>query len=286
MEFSKDQSLPTQNTQVLVTPHINVRCPSCFKLYNVDSKDISTKKPKFKCTKCEQKFWVSYPECLGVDEFLGYPELAPKTSFDDLQQTSEELFSKQASLGVEPLQAKGLDFDKSYETPTQLCSKCNTSYLIDQKDCHVCGVVIEKTKNLDSFKSETPVPKHVKLAWQAVLDTYEDPSLHDAFIKTCKDTHQLEFAAHKYTKILKAYPIDEESQKRVRQIENIVIVKSGLGLTPRLKTKSRRFRWNFLFMSIGLSMILIGYVIPQLRNMVGVGVAMTFLTLALRFYFK
>ncbi|MGZ5279950.1 MAG: hypothetical protein ACXWC9_08410, partial [Pseudobdellovibrionaceae bacterium] len=41
--------------------HFNVRCPSCNKLYRIDSREIKSSSPHFDCTACKARFGFDYP---------------------------------------------------------------------------------------------------------------------------------------------------------------------------------------------------------------------------------
>lgn len=248
----------------LLASVVNIRCPNCFKLYTVKTEEIHENKPKFACNSCEQVFWIAFPECLGPEEVLGYPEAEIETHGVDFK-------------------LKDMDFvEETYRD----CPRCKAKNVNAAKECNSCGVVFEKFEGQKLKSFEISSTESLKTSWNAVMDNYEHDNFHQEFIDLCLAEKKIDFAAQKYSKILMAYPGDRVAQQMLERIENLAMATFGSPLDIEKPPSKKRFRWTFLLMSLGLSMVLIGYFIPQLRNMVGVGVALMFLTAAVRFYFR
>lgn len=262
---------------------LNVRCPGCFKLFAVKEVEIQTSKPEFQCNKCHQNFWISYPECKGVAEILGYPGAPVSKSPAALHKepaVAPEFKISDHKLNFQEPEAEVTSFD---------CPKCEAKYKGGDKECMSCGIVFEQYNKILTRTAafDRQVKPEVLQAWDAIADHYEDKLGHQDFLAVCKRNNCLDFAAHKYALILGVDSGDEIANQMQKQIKAISIVEAGLPLEKNKEEKvTTRFRWTFITMGLGIAMIAIGYFVPQFRNMVGVGVALTFLTLGLRVYFK
>lgn len=276
---------------------INVRCPSCFKLYAVNESDIYVRKPKFACNKCDQKFWISYPECRHIAEILGYPEAAEinykaeQTKPPQQIEPQEDLYAQKLSHSIES-QIKSELKQKLKENPTQAlninCPNCGEKNKANSTECNSCGVVYAKYNQIQAepMLKKTPQSKQLTSSWQQIMDNYGNEELHQAFIDLCVQLKMLNYAAHKYRQILKIDSGDPTAVNYKKQINALLMAQLNLEPEAKLNKVKTRFRWTFLIMALGLAMIVVGYFVPQLRNMIGVGVALTFLTMALRMTFR
>ena len=268
---------------------IKVRCPQCFKLYNVRSESIQSKKPKFKCNECQEGFSLNYPECLGMDEVIGFadsweepldaPESPEDTKVKEVLEASVEV--KAAVEETEPT-------DTVHDAPqeeTLPCVKCGALNPVSFKECQKCGIIFEKYQ----VKKDDPIgakaPQKLKEIWQMVLNHYEDDDLHEEFLRQSRKANQLEFASSRYRKILEAQPNEEIAK---RYINKIIALASIPAEKPIKDEAKRKFRVPFTSLAMLLSAIVMfmGYMMPELRNLMGIGAAFLFITTAIRLIFK
>jgi len=182
---------------------------------------------------------------------------------------------------VEP----GVDFQddkRSVSLESFQCPKCSETYNGGQKECHRCGVVFKKLESESAIKVEAS--EFLRALWERVIVDYDNLVRHEGFLRACYEELNLAYAAYRYGKIVKAYSGDSIAQKMLRQIEELTSVQMGMG-NSRVIAK-RRFGWLMFILFIGVTMIGVGFGIPQFRNMVGLGVATIFLALATKMYFK
>ncbi len=122
-------------------------------------------------------------------------------------------------------------------------------------------------------------------AWKRVLEEYNDPKRHEAFVQTCLKNNNLVFASHQYGNILKQTPQDEQA---IKFQSRIVELASLTYLSNQAREKEPRRQLNMIGVAIGLSvlMILIGIILPSARSMVAVGCGMLAFVIGLRVFSK
>ncbi|MCB0412313.1 MAG: hypothetical protein KDD22_07295 [Bdellovibrionales bacterium] len=246
---------------------LKVRCPQCLKLYSIRSESISEPKPQFECTACKTQFWIPFPESLQQGEVLGF-----------------------AVSWLDKTTMKATD-------STEAGFKCeNCGHLKSARDakCESCGqfplYLQEKEREVqDGFR----VPEDLRSLWRQVIDDYGNISLHDRFIQLCKNKSQLDYAAYRYSRVLKSCPADEISEKMVKQIHQLLSVQmkeqtvTQMAPAPTaMKSKSSSPKRLSTAVAVGLvaigSLLVIGgCFLPNFRNLVGVGAAFFFMAVAI-----
>lgn len=295
--------LPTDQTgQMMRNPAVvRVRCPECFRLYSVSAAEISESRPRFACIQCETKFWLAFPESLEADEVIGFPLewLESPQSFvqkdkdngitqRDLESSNAPLASKDVLPSTEslPLQSKVLRQSPSKSWTLQQdfhCPKCGHSTALGSKECGSCGVVFAKLE-IKSRWDTLPATKELKEHWENVIADYDDVKMHDLFIQEALAEGNLGFAAAKYRTILDAAS-DEMAEKQLKKMELLAAQTFSSSVPPVKKIKRTKVSFFMLvYLFCGL-VIGAGFVFPVLRNLVGLGAALLFLTLALKFLF-
>ena len=280
--------------------HVNVRCPGCLKLFSVFTAEIKEPRPQFQCNQCEEQFYLMFPECLGMGEVVGFPMHLKIHSIDSMPDdaTSNPGEAVQDPVLESPLDPLPVDEQKlrsnelinsgvTTDNAIFHCPKCEGPRRGGEKECSHCGVVFDKLKLFE----EASRPSHVSnqklnTAWDQVMEDYSNMQGHDDFVAACQSQQQLDFAAYKYRKILNAYSGDEVANKMIKKIENIALASSGLAQHRRRGHSPFRFRWTTIMVGLGIVLMAMGYGIEQLRNLIGVGVALIFLSLALRVTFR
>ncbi len=293
---------------------IKVRCPECFKLYLVKTEDIREPRPRFECLSCQTQFWIPFDENWAAEEILGFP-------LEWMQEESSQGHSTQDGLesgldgrvqsatpevSAEPsredLTPQGGEHRKASDISLKLepefhCPKCERPYRAGDKECLGCGLIFTKfdwLKDQDSFQlSASP---ELKFLWREVIEDFVNESLHRKFLAACQKEENLPFAAAQYGRILEVQPEEPMAQSMTRALVALTAAplsreKSFVGSSQTVasgRSAVRTLPWpRFSSWIIFLSSMLIvmGYFLPAFRNMVGVGAALIFLSLALRFYF-
>lgn len=251
---------------------IKVRCPECLKLYAIDPEEIKSTKPKFQCLQCKTKFWLAYPESLGQDEIIGIRwTKIHETTFVSPNATDHEGVAESTEIALKP--------------SMDPCPQCHQLILRGISECPKCGVLIQRFLSLKKLREEEeqgfPASRELRRIWTEVIDRYDDKKVHQDFIHACQNERNLAYAARQYGKILSALPSDEMGltmRDQIVALTQLSVNTHGKSDKPR---KEKAF-WNFTSFIIFFSTILIvvGLFLEPLRNMVGVGVAIIFFTLA------
>jgi hypothetical protein len=217
--------------------------------------DVQEAKPRFECSQCHDRFWLSLPDMDLSSELTGLP-----------------------------LQVKEAPTVRKPSVETEPCPKCFKSNPVNARECGHCGVLIAKAKAA-SLSFEEPVPSHsaaLKGAWQKVVDDYGDEKVHAEFIRMSERERNLPYAAAQYGQMQKLMPTDDITQKRVREIQAL-----GDTMMPdRQGIKHARPRmyprlWQIPLLGAAI-LIVVGLTLPMFRNIVGLGAAFLFLGVAMQ----
>lgn len=246
-----------------VKSYLKVRCPDCLKLYAIDPQDINSSQPKFQCLHCQSLFGITFTEAVSQKETVGTKIQAlstePPSQVKESQQKVEEQF--------EP------------------CPKCQKLYMRGLHECPHCGVWIAKFFSLKKLRDEEelgfPASKKLRKAWSDVMDSYDQMAVHQRFLHSCQQERNLVFASRQYGKILEIQGGDEIALKMRDQI----LAMTQLPFTGREEKEPQQKNvpiWKLSNIIIFFSTLLIatGLMVETGRNMVGVGVAIIFFTLA------
>lgn len=265
----------------LLPAEVKIRCPECERLYKVHGHEVREPSPKFECLDCKTRFIVHLAERQdGVD---GVPLGA--------------VLAGEVVIGEVVVRERGLEkVAPSPETEVSMdvftCPKCSEKYKGGQEECHRCGLVFKKwhEEGTPQFTLSNP---SLEALWQQSIADYDNLEVHHNFIKACHEWDMLSFASQRYACILSVHPADEIAKKMNQEISALAEVACGVAGKRKKATarnKKRKSIWRFvrlpslMYMLSGGIMVL-GYLLPHFRNMVGVGAALLFFTLALQFYF-
>ncbi|RME16746.1 MAG: hypothetical protein D6797_03910 [Bdellovibrio sp.] len=253
---------------------VQVRCPKCFKLYVVPVHALKDKQTQFTCLKCQEGFWLPYPECLEQKALIGLP-------LEWLEKNKEPSVSKESVETAPETSSSNL-----LEAPFR-CPQCGRPSEPAQKECGYCGVVFEKLKSRDK-EEEPSASLELKKLWQSLLEDYNNEQRHEAFLEQALRENALEFAAYKYRGILDSCGEDTLAKKFLNQIEALTLVRPEMqNLYKKPSRKPRRFfTWTSLIIALSTFLVVFGYWVPQMRNLMGLGASILFITLALKYYFK
>lgn len=233
---------------------LRVRCPNCRKLYLVQYADIQEAKPRFECVQCHTRFWLALGDMDFKSEIFGIP----------VQQKA-------------PPPAPRARVSERKESPCPKCFKLNAT---GATECEHCGVVIEKYRGSLDFTE--PVPTHsrtLEQLWRRVIADYPNPEIHNEFIRACQRENNLAFAGAQYAQMRKLMPTDEETSRRLKEIQA-----QGAVLMPPLSEKPVQRIYPRLWqvpLFVSTVMITVGSALPVFRNMVGVGAAILFIAVAM-----
>jgi hypothetical protein len=190
------------------------------------------------------------------------------------------------------------------------CPKCGAGFKAGDEECQKCGVVFLKFaeklnrekargtgyKDEDSFSAS----KEVRYLWEDVLNDFEKLDTHQNFVSSAWADRSLDYAAHRYASILELAPQNEMAKRFLEEVRSLVHVKfevtsdeaqkksvfSTWLARVRLPITVQGVRWtNLVLMACGF-MIVTGFFIPDMRNLVGFGSAVGFFVFALRYYFR
>ncbi len=233
--------------------YVRARCPQCQRMYSINPKEVRESKPRFECVNCHSQFWLAFPDCLKQSEVVGFP--------------------------IEWLKSD-LDFAESVETKE--CPKCHKVSPLNAKDCKSCGLVFDKYR----AKKEDVLPSSptIEAAWKKVLDRYESEERHFSFLRVCQSEDNLSNALHRYSALIEAQPMDRLA-KKMRDSAKALLENKASNFHMKSKPKRPFLRpLGGVMVLLSVSLLIWGCVSPEFRNMIGVGSAFLFMSIALQFY--
>jgi len=255
--FVKDQAL-------------TFRCPTCTKLYEVNSRQIKSSSPHFDCLVCAELFTFSFP---------------PK---------NWQKIETQAVASRNPASQK---LDKA-------CPKCSAMNLSSAQECYSCQIVFKNYEILKHEDYPNALPSLVT-AWKNYVSHYENIERREKFIQSCASAGQLDYARKKFQTLQKVMGIeDPHSLEALAQIDRLGVnplesttLKTmdlketlvsfqqiiGKALITFLKQKRVKY-WGPV--AVAILLLLIGNLNPLHRNMIGPGVAVLILHFGLIFMVK
>ena len=121
------------------------------------------------------------------------------------------------------------------------------------------------------------------LLWKRLLERYDDVEVHDEFVLGCWREQCLTFASRKYAQILQVNPQEPMARRMRKKIIALASARFEVGVRPRLGFRVPSL--NSLAMLLSTVLLISGFFIPGLRNLVGLGAAILALTLGIRVLF-
>ncbi len=247
---------------------LNFRCPTCTKLYEVDSRLVKSSMPHFDCLVCGEVFTFSFP---------------PKN------------WSKIETQKLENRNSASQKLDKA-------CPKCSALNSSASQECYSCQVVFRSYELLKREDYPNALPSAVQ-SWQHYVQEYENREKQKQFLNLCYGTNQLDYAKAKLQSLREVMGeqdpycteavaiLDEMFQKKVRQkqvqknevqdlkqFREVLLTKFLQFLNQRRVLYCGPVLLSLLLIGIGLSF---GH-----RNTVGPGVAILILHMGLIYTFK
>jgi hypothetical protein len=244
-----------------LSAHFNVRCPSCTKLYRVESKNVHNSHPEFNCKKCFSTFsFLNPPQDINnVKTFL-----VQNPRLSDLKSISE---NSQVAI----------------DKPEEVFKKCPRCGLVNPRtfsECLSCHAVFNK-----EITGLGPNKMGLTKAWQELVQDYTNLKKHFGFVEACTDLNALPYALKKYEDLKSLQPSDPIvdqmlTQIRFRAAELDFQRQEILDKKVKLEKIKKIFRLSPLFLS-GL-MLLLGILFTGYRNMIGFSVALLFIHIGLK----
>ncbi len=247
---------------------IEFRCPQCFKLYRVNTKDIYSSQPQFECQTCHANFVFDYPP-KNVKAIYTRALSLPQVG-------------KLSKLGNRVLSKKGSEL--------KACPKCLTMNPRGVNECYKCGVVFSKIEMVQHEPKAGHLPSLMKM-WQDLMHDYNNMTKHMAFVDRCEELHALPFALKKYKDLKEVQPQDSLAH----QMLNSVLIKSlsrqaSQVVDHRFLSFLKEVPYANLLrvfpLVLGALLILLGLLSNGSRNFAGGGVAFLVLILGLTYVLK
>lgn len=265
----KQSDLTTDKMVIGANPlaHFNVRCPTCNKLFRIDSREIKSGSPYFDCTACKARFTFDFPP-------------------PNVNRIETRVVSQKDTFQL----ADSVDQEEIKEI--RKCPKCLSLNPAISKECLKCGVIFERAESVQPTDAALgAIPSLVK-AWQDLLSDYDNLKKHVAFVDRCEDLQALPFALKKYQTLKEAQPQDDLAQKMLHRVllRKMQGRAAQMGLVQSLKIQLAKVNWvrvrKLTPLVISGMMILIGVSERSGRNIAGLGAALLFLTVGLTVFTK
>lgn len=175
---------------------IHFRCPQCQKLYSALVSNFQSQEPHFECLHCHSVF--------GLDLSLFQADLGQSTHPLESDKAIVETICKSDVLEGNSVSKKE-------------CPKCGTLNKVDAKECKSCQVIFSKMEGLE-LAGDLKVPPRIIQKWKALLENFENQSLHQEFIESCASEKLLAFALERYEVLDKSFGGDSLARKNLEQI--------------------------------------------------------------------
>ncbi len=195
-----------------------------------------------------------------------------------------------------------MEFSTGFGESFKDCPACGKEMVAGHSECFSCGVVVDrfKTRELMSQTHESiggidhlsPIDlKKLDKKWKQVVVNYHDQKGHQEFIRLCQTNGALPFAVYHYTKMLEIDKEDDIAQIMRRQSLSRLTVNMTTAGDPAIHQKpvftavDILIKWaNWIGIILSTSCIMAGLLIPNSRNLVGLGVAALTLFISLLIY--
>lgn len=256
------------NRTYLSPLHLRTNCPNCRKVYRIDTRDIKSSEPHFRCLVCDSSFGFAYPpmDPLNVEARLIQASLLPSN------QTAER----------RPMDVKA-------------CPKCSALNAKGSQECGRCGVIFAKLESLPLDSKMGALPSLVR-AWQDLMSDYDNLTKHLSFVNRCEELQAVPYALKKYRDLKDAQPHDQIADEMLRRVvtRKLSIPASWVSNQPAVRAATslvtQRINWiRFRKITpwlVSSLLILLGLYVPSLKNLAGIGASVLFITFGLHLFFK
>ena len=280
MEETKKESIHNESHIPQALPSvIHTRCPSCEKLFEVQSSLINDELAHFQCVSCKNHFYFA-SELIKDGMVQSFPlDLSSLQGLGDLDfvnrsveaQVNQELFALNDKAFVQPEPRK---MEAPEIEATKICPKCQSVNRVSASDCEVCGVDFKKIEMLQKDGHHFhKISRTLHDQWQYVLSHYDDMTAHQKFLTLCLGKGHLTLGARSYQKVLQVLPADETATLMLKQIAAVTEVPFELVRSNKKSLSFWRTHMFSLVFAVAGLIIMSGFIFPQSRNLVGAGVA-------------
>lgn len=187
-------------------------------------------------------------------------------------------------------------FGESYHS----CPACGKEMVAGHSECFSCGVVVNKFESRRLLSTtinaiggiehltETDL-KRLDRKWKQVVVNYHDQKGHQEFIQMSQESGALPFAVHHYTQMLEIDGEDDIAHLMRRQSLSRLTVHFETPKMPPRQIGNNRLEFllksiNWIGLFIGSFFVVAGEILPDSKNLVGLGVACLALFGALHLY--
>ncbi len=212
---------------------------------------------------------------LPLDEVASLPQESPSTK----QEAKNSLSLKESQKNQDAL----LPTENHLVTPVKACPKCEFVNPASIEECLKCSVVFSKVHSQTQFGQKVFASDELKDLWELAIDNYEVESAHDNFIRYSHVEGNLEYASQKYNSILSVNPYDDMANAMKKRIISLSAIDMEKSAIEPVKSVFRFFNLTTLTVALGLSLILLGYVFPEFKNLMGIGASSLCLIAGLRY---
>lgn len=243
---------------------LRTRCPQCHKLYRIDTRDIKSSEPHFRCMVCESSFAFSYPPANPLD--------VPARLL-------------QASLLPSPKSAERRPLD------VKACPKCQALNAKGATECGGCGVIFARLEGLPLDAKMGALPSLVK-AWQDLIADYDNLTKHMAFVHRCEELQAIPYALKKYRDLKEVQPQDQIADEMLHRVlaRRLTRPAGWVVQHPTLRRVASRIHWarmrKIAPWAVSALLILMGLTNSELKNFAGIGASILFVTFGLHLFFK
>ncbi len=193
-----------------------------------------------------------------------------------------------------------MEFATGFGESYQNCPACGKEMVAGHSECFSCGVVIQRfqdrakmhatKQSIGGIDHLTDVDlKKLDKKWKQVVVNYNDQDEHQKFISVCQENGALPFAVHHYSKMLEIDREDDIAELMRRQaLSRLTIQALPENTRPSQKTDLpvdfiiKTILWGALMLSLAL--IVVGFINPGARNLIGLGFSFFVMFIALLLY--
>jgi hypothetical protein len=267
---------------------LRVRCPSCTKLFVVNTFEIKSSCPHFQCVVCHTKFTFNFPpsdfnavqaRSLSIAPLVETNKApvemdleSTKRVDDSLFQTSDEPSTHDLTSSVRKPSLSTKKVIKAVDNKNlKSCPKCGALNSMANKECYSCSVIFDRVAAVSSDAGVRTLPSLVR-KWQEVLSDFENINLHRKFIQACRDAEALTYAIYRYQQLQEVQPQDKIVQQMLAEAMAFKPTKKesplpGFGLGLKSIEWGRVLYW--LPPVVALPLLLLGFSNLGLRNLIG-----------------
>jgi ribosomal protein L40E len=165
------------------------------------------------------------------------------------------------------------------------CPRCNAKNVVTMNECVRCGIVFDRFDAAQDLRVEEELAlggtRELSVLWDKVIEDYEDRVRHDRFLNACRDARALSYAAKKYSQILVSAPHDDIARLMRNKVVAFVAAQAETSKLP-IHLGFRIPKLNSMALFMGSLLFVWGLAMPQLKNMMEIGLSMLLLAIGVR----